>query len=242
MVSENYLICPCCGKKIAMIEDEAALSGLVFFNHTPSKDEKTRRICMTVFGITLNGIAVGMFNFSDFGMDPFQVFAHGLWNLTSIGYGTFYMILNLILLVAVFFMDRTKIGLGTFINLFLLGYVAEFSGWVCDRLFPDPGLALKIVFLLAAIVITSLAAALYFTADLGVSTYDAVALYLDAHTRIPFQYLRIGTDFICVAIGFSLRATVGIGTVITAFFMGPVIAFFRRHVAEPLRYGKKQTV
>lgn len=197
---------------------------------------------MTVFGITLNGIAVGMFNFSDFGMDPFQVFAHGLWNLTSIGYGTFYMILNLILLVAVFFMDRTKIGLGTFINLFLLGYVAEFSGWVCDRLFPDPGLALKIVFLLAAIVITSLAAALYFTADLGVSTYDAVALYLDAHTRIPFQYLRIGTDFICVAIGFSLRATVGIGTVITVFFMGPVIAFFRRHVAEPLRYGKKQTV
>ena len=204
------------------------------------KNEKTRRILMTVCGITLNGIAVGMFNFSDFGMDPFQVFAHGVWNLTSIGFGTFYMILNLILLAAMFFMDRAKIGLGTFINLFLLGYVAEFSGWVWDTLFPHPGLALKCVFLVAGVLLVSLAAALYFTADLGVSTYDVIALYLDAHTRFQFQYLRITTDVICVVIGFSLHATVGIGTLITAFFMGPVIAFFRRHVSEPLRYGEKR--
>ena len=204
------------------------------------KNEKTRRILMTVCGITLNGIAVGMFNFSDFGMDPFQVFAHGVWNLTSIGFGTFYMILNLILLAAMFFMDRAKIGLGTFINLFLLGYVAEFSGWVWDTLFPHPGLALKCVFLVAGVLLVSLAAALYFTADLGVSTYDVIALYLDAHTRFQFQYLRITTDVICVVIGFSLHATVGIGTVITAFFMGPVIAFFRRHVSEPLRKRKKR--
>ena len=204
------------------------------------KNEKTRRILMTVCGITLNGIAVGMFNFSDFGMDPFQVFAHGVWNLTSIGFGTFYMILNLILLAAMFFMDRAKIGLGTFINLFLLGYVAEFSGWVWDTLFPHPGLALKCVFLVAGVLLVSLAAALYFTADLGVSTYDVIALYLDAHTRFQFQYLRITTDVICVVIGFSLHAPVGIGTVITAFFMGPVIALFRRHVSEPLRYGKKR--
>lgn len=204
------------------------------------KNEKTRRILMTVCGITLNGIAVGMFNFSDFGMDPFQVFAHGVWNLTSIGFGTFYMILNLILLAAMFFMDRAKIGLGTFINLFLLGYVAEFSGWVWDTLFPHPGLALKCVFLVAGVLLISLAAALYFTADLGVSTYDVIALYLDAHTRFQFQYLRITTDVICVVIGFCLHATVGIGTLITAFFMGPVIAFFRRHVSEPLRYGEKR--
>ena len=204
------------------------------------KNEKTRRILMTVCGITLNGIAVGMFNFSDFGMDPFQVFAHGVWNLTSIGFGTFYMILNLILLAAMFFMDRAKIGLGTFINLFLLGYVAEFSGWVWDTLFPHPGLALKCIFLVTGILLISLAAALYFTADLGVSTYDVIALYLDDRTRFPFQYLRIATDIICVVIGFSLHATVGIGTLVTAFFMGPVIAFFRKYVSEPLRYGKKR--
>ena len=204
-------------------------------------NEKTRRILMTVCGISLNGIAVGMFNFSDFGMDPFQVFAHGLWSRVSIGFGTFYMMLNLVLLAGMFFMDRGKIGLGTFINLFLLGYVAEFSGWVWDTLFPRPGLALKCIFLVTGILLISLAAALYFTADLGVSTYDVIALYLDDRTRFPFQYLRIATDIICVVIGFSLHATVGIGTLVTAFFMGPVIAFFRKYVSEPLRYGKAGT-
>ena len=191
--------------------------------------EKRRQILMTVCGISLNGIAVGMFNFSDFGMDPFQVFAHGLWNLAPLGFGTFYMMLNLVLLAGMFFLDRGKIGLGTFINLFLLGYVAEFSGWVWDTLFPHPGLAIKCSFLLAGILLISLAAALYFTADLGVSTYDVIAL-------------RIATDVICVAIGFSLHATVGIGTLVTAFFMGPVIAFFRKYVSEPLRYGKAGAV
>ncbi|HJB30217.1 MAG TPA: hypothetical protein IAA06_15705 [Candidatus Blautia faecavium] len=201
-------------------------------------NEKRRRIFMTVVGIGLSGISVGMFNFSDFGMDPFQVFAHGIWNLTSIGFGTFYTILSLVLLAAVFIMDKSKIGLGTLINLFLLGYVTEFSSWVMESLFPDPQLWLKTTFLLIGILVLCFGSALYFTADLGVSTYDAIALYLAEHTRFPFQLLRITTDFICVAIGFSFNATVGIGTLITAFFMGPVIAFFRRHVSEPFRYGK----
>lgn len=54
---------------------------------------------MTVFGIMIAGFSVGMFNLSAFGMDPFQVFAHGIWMHIPIGYGTFYSILNLIMLI-----------------------------------------------------------------------------------------------------------------------------------------------
>ena len=53
-----------------------------------------------------------------------------------------------------------------------------------------------------------------------------IALTLAEKTPIPFQYLRVGTDLICVLTGFLLGQTIGIGTVLTAFFMGPVIAFF----------------
>lgn len=201
-------------------------------------NEKRRRILMTIGGIGLSGMSVGMFNYSAFGMDPFQVFAHGIWNLTSLGFGTFYMLLNLLLLAVVFLMDKTKIGLGTLINLFLLGYVTEFSSQFIESLFPNPTLGLKAGFLILGILLLCFGSALYFTADLGVSTYDAIALYLAGHTRFPFQLLRITTDFICVAVGFSLNATVGIGTLITAFFMGPIIAFFRKHISDPLRYGK----
>ena len=45
-------------------------------------------------------------------------------------------------------------------------------------------------------------------------------------------------DLICIIIGFLLGSIVGIGTLITALFMGPIIAFFNKKVAIPLRYGK----
>jgi uncharacterized protein len=200
--------------------------------------EKTRRIIMTVFGVLIAGFSVGMFNFSSFGMDPFQVFAHGVWNHIPIGYGTFYTILNLIMLIVIFIVDKHKIGLGTVINIFLLGYVVQFSSWLFDTYIPNPSLGLKIVFLLVAIIIISFGSSLYFTGDLGVSTYDAVALVLSEKRVARFQYCRIGSDIICTAVGFFLGATVGVGTLVTAFFMGPIIAYFNRKISIPLRYGK----
>lgn len=200
--------------------------------------EKQRRIVMTILGVLTAGFSVGIFKFSMFGMDPFQVFAHGIWEHFNIGFGTVYAIINLLMLVAIFFLDKTKIGLGTLINIFLLGYVVEFSSLLFMTWIPDPSLAIRIVALLIAIVIISLGSALYFTGDLGVSTYDAVALFMSEKKIAKFQYCRIGTDLVCTVIGFLLGATVGIGTLITAFFMGPIIAFFNRTIAIPFRYGK----
>ncbi len=202
--------------------------------------EKYRRIIMTVFGVLIAGFSVGMFNFSAFGMDPFQVFAHGISKHIPLGYGTFYSILNLLMLIVIFFVDRRKIGLGTFINIFLLGYVVQFSSWLFDSWMPEPAFGIKLLFLIIAIVIMCFGSSLYFTGDLGVSTYDAVALILAEKKVARFQFCRIGSDFICTLGGYLLGATVGIGTLITAFFMGPVIAVFNRKVAIPLRYGRNR--
>ena len=83
------------------------------------------------------------------------------------------------------------------------------------------------------------ASVLYFTADMGVSAYDAYALILDKRTRIPFRMCRIGTDVLTTAAGFFMGAVVGVGTLVTAFFMGPLIEFFNRTVARPFLYGKE---
>jgi len=200
--------------------------------------EKYRRIIMTVFGVLVAGFSVGMFNFSAFGMDPFQVMAHGVWMHIPIGFGTFYAILNLIMLVFIFFIDRHKIGLGTVINIFLLGYVVEFSSWLFESRIPNPTIGIRIIFLVIGVIILCFGSSLYFIGDLGVSTYDAVALILSEKKVARFQYCRIGTDLICTVIGFVLGATVGIGTIVTAFFMGPIIAFFNKRISIPLRYGK----
>ena len=118
------------------------------------------------------------FNFSNFGMDPFQVLAHGISYRVPIGFGTLYMIINLIMLGGVYLFDRAKIGFGTFINIFLLGYVVEYSSWLFKTHVHSNDLWVRVVFLAVGIVILCLGAALYFVGDLGVSTYDAIALTL----------------------------------------------------------------
>ncbi len=81
-------------------------------------------------------------------------------------------------------------------------------------------------------------------ADLGIAPYDAAAYVLlkAIKNRIAFRWARITTDVVCVAVGTifcliaqnELSAIVGIGTIITAFLTGPLIQFFRTHLAEPM--------
>lgn len=210
---------------------------------------KTRRIVMSALGVVICGISVGMFKHASLGVDPFQSLMSGLDAVIPIRFGTLYVIVNLLLLTFALVFDRRKIGLATLINLFLLGYIAEFSQGICRSLLPDLGIVGRFVLLLTAIVIMCLASAFYFTADLGVSTYDAVSLiWSEKQKRIPFQYCRIICDLICVCLGVALCriggvnvfGEVNIGTIITAFFMGPLIALFNRKVAEPFLYGLKR--
>lgn len=210
-----------------------------------------KRVGMCVFGVLICGISVGFFKRAAFGVDPFQTLMSGLDSCIPVNFGTLYVLANLVLLTFSLVADRHYVGLATVINLTLLGYVAQYSHEFLLRTFPDLSMAGRIVCLLIGIVAMCLASAFYFTADLGVSTYDAVSLIITKTWKIgEFRYVRIISDFICVGLGtglyflsggsFSgLTAIVGAGTIITAFFMGPLIDYFNVHVAQPFLYGKK---
>ena len=200
--------------------------------------EYRRRILMAFTGVAICGFSVGLFSYSSFGMDPFQVFAHGTCIPTHLRFGTWYVILSAVMLGIVLVLDRHKIGFGTVVNILLVGHLADLSEFILQKVLPSPSLTARIILLLAGIVIMCLASALYFTADLGVSVYDAIALILHEKKNWPFNIVRICTDLICVITGVLFGASAGIGTVITAFFMGPLISFFSRTVAVPLRFGK----
>ena len=88
---------------------------------------KTRRIFMSLFGVIICAISVGIFKIAALGVDPFQSLMSGLDKLIPISFGTLYVIVNLILLTFSLLVDRHNIGIATFINLFLLGYITEFT-------------------------------------------------------------------------------------------------------------------
>ena len=213
---------------------------------------KTRRIFMSLFGVIICAISVGIFKIAALGVDPFQSLMSGLDKLIPISFGTLYVIVNLLLLTFSIIVDRHNIGIATFINLFLLGYITEFTYAFLQTVFVNPSMIVRALCLIVGIVIICFGSAFYMTADLGVSTYDAVAIVLaNKWTVATFKYCRIGTDLICVIAGCvifligggtigEIPTIAGVGTIITAFFMGPLIELFNEKVARPfLNKGQK---
>lgn len=197
-------------------------------------------------GVMIGAVSVAIFKMAAFGVDPFQSFMSGIDQLIPISFGTLYVIVNAVLLAFSLIFDRHYIGIATFINLFLLGYVTEYSYKFLSWLIPEPNFILRILFLIAGIVIICIGSSIYITADLGVSTYDAVALIMANKWKIgKFKFIRVCTDLCCVVLGVAMfliaggtfkavPAIAGIGTIITAFFMGPLIEFFSEHIAKKM--------
>ena len=207
---------------------------------------RLKRILMSLTGVIITAISVGTFKFAALGVDPFQTFMTGMDALIPIGFGTLYVIINAVLLLFALAFDRHYIGISTLINLFLLGYVVDFTVHLLIVLIPEATVAIRVVSFLLGFVFLCLGSSMYMTADLGVSTYDAIALVCTNKWKLgKFRYIRITTDIACILLGVTaflvsggsanqISGFLGIGTVLTAFFMGPLIDLFNRKIAQPL--------
>lgn len=204
---------------------------------------KQKQFLFMILGNVLCGFSVGMFQFADFGIDPFNLGVMGLWHmLRLLDYGTFYLLLCLLLLaIDFFFLDRKKLGLGTIANMFLVGYVIEFSYWMWQKIFPSPALLLRFVFLGLALVLLCFSSALYYVSALGVSPYDAIPLTISERSRLSFKFVRVTADFLWVIIGLLGSQKPGIATLLIAFCLGPFIESFHPLCQYLLEGGNRHT-
>ena len=147
--------------------------------------------------------------------------------ISGVGYGTYYMGVSLILLVAVLFLDKHYIGLATVINLFFTGYVVDFASNYIAISLPYPTIFMRAIMLLVGIVVMCFASSLYMTSDLGVSVYDAIPIIISKRTGKQFRIMRICSDLICVIIGALCGLLPGLGTVKVYAVVGPDNGSFR---------------
>ena len=206
--------------------------------------EFRQRIWMSTLGVLISGICVGIFRTAALGVDPFQSLMSGLNAVIPISFGTLYIIVNICLLLFSLVFDRRKIGLATIINLTLLGYVAEYTQKGIALVLPSPGLPVRVVLLAIGLIVLCFGSAMYMNANLGVSTYDAISLIIsEKQNRVKFKFCRMLSDLICVILGCLLfrtagatwreiTAAVGPATIITAFFMGPLISRFAEKLPD----------
>jgi uncharacterized membrane protein YczE len=193
---------------------------------------------MTLAGIMMTSLSVAMFRKVAWGVDPFTCFVEAMENLTGRSYGIVFPCVQAVLLVITFFLGRHYIGFGMVLSLFGTGLFVEGFARVIELICPAPALAGKLVLFVLGFAVLNIGSALYITSDMGVSSYDAMSLILTDRGMAKFRVCRIFTDCICVATGFVCHANVGVVTVLTAFFMGPVVSWLNGCIAEPILYGK----
>ncbi len=204
---------------------------------------------MMVTGILFIGICVGAFRLSAFGVDAFTCMNLGISGFLGMQFGTWQLIMTTAILIVVFFTARECIGAGTIVNMVCVGYMADFICWIVqDQLQIAMTLPLRIGALIAGSLFAGIGVAFYMVAEMGIAPYDSVAIMIEKQTkgRIAFQAARVMSDVTVVVIGvaFCLLARgnlwliIGIGTICNALFNGPVIQFFKTHLAEPLMNGK----
>lgn len=191
---------------------------------------------ISIFGIALISFGASLSETMNMGLDPFTALNRGASTLLGFSLGNYQLVVNLIILAVVFFMKRSLIGWGTVYNMILVGYLVDFFKGQFQSFFEvsSMSLVIRLLITLVAIVIFTLGVAIYMDVELGVSPYDAITPVITDQTGWSYTPVRIAQDLLVVIAAYFLSGPVGISTVITGFFAGPLITFFSKHVSKPI--------
>ena len=194
-----------------------------------------RRFIQLQIGLLLYGASLALMVRADLGLNPWSVLHQGLSERTGISLG---MIVNLVglLVLLVWIPLRQKPGVGTICNVLLIGTAADVALWALP---PIEGLALRIAFLTAAIVLNGAATAAYIGAGLGPGPRDGLTTGLVRITGWRIGWARTAIEVAVLAMGWLLGGVAGVGTVLYALANGPLVQWFMaRFEIAPKAEGK----
>jgi len=172
------------------------------------------------FGLTLFGLGEGLLIVSLTGASPWSVLAQGIsLNIDfSIGTITFFVSISVLLL---WIPLKQKPGIGTILNALIVALMID----VCINFVPAPeNYISQILLAVAAVLIVGLGGGIYLVANLGPGPRDGLMVGLQQKTNLPIAAVRAFLEISVVAIGWYLGGTVGIGTLLFAFGIGPAVA------------------
>ena len=197
-----------------------------------------RRIAVMAVGILIMAIGIVLFKLSLMGNDPSTAMVIAIGDQVGIDFSIILLGMNLLWFLVEWRWNKKLIGVGTFVNWFLVGPLASLFEKLILVVWEVPGdLLPRLILMVAGVLVLSLSCALYQTSDVGIAPYDALSITLSEKTGKKYFWCRIFTDSVCVAIAFALGGIIGAGTLVCAVGLGPFIQFFTKYIAKPLVYG-----
>lgn len=178
-----------------------------------------RRLLALYAGLWLYGFSMAVMLRAALGLDPWDVFHQGVTAHVPLSFGTVVAITGALVLLA-WIPLRQWPGLGTVSNVVVIGISVD----VGIRMLPElENLPLRVGAMLAAVLLNAIATVLYIGAGMGPGPRDGLMTGLVRRTGRPVWLIRTGLEATVLAVGFLLGGSVGIGTLVYAFGIGPLI-------------------
>jgi uncharacterized membrane protein YczE len=181
------------------------------------------RLPRLLVGLALCGTAVAMMVEADLGLGPWDVLHQGLAVRTGLSIGQAVILVGALVLGA-WYPLRERPGLGTVLNILVIGTVVDLGRLVLPEV---DGIALRTAMLVVSLPLFAVGSGLYIGAGLGSGPRDGVMTGL-ARRGWPVGIARAAIEFSVLAVGWVLGGTVGVGTLVFATAVGPLV-----HVALP---------
>lgn len=187
-----------------------------------SPRELSERVVQLLVGLFFFGFSLALMIRGAIGVAPWDVLSLGIINQLPLGFGTVTVILSFFVLL-LWIPLKQRLGVGTFCNALLVGPFAD----IALHVLPEPSeLFPRILMFAIGLVTISIATVLYISADFGPGPRDGLMTGLVARTGKPVWMMRTLIEGSVLLLGFVLGGPVGVGTVIFAFGVGPLIGLF----------------
>jgi uncharacterized membrane protein YczE len=179
-----------------------------------------QRWIMLISGFFVWGIGISLFVRANLGLGPWDSFHQGLGFRLGISFGTASIITSVIVLL--FWIPlRQRPGIGTVLNSLIIGPCADLGLWLLPEQIES--LWVRGAMLIVAMACVGLGSALYLPAGLGAGPRDGLMMGLHNKFGWSIRMSRTAVEASALAIGWAMGGTIGVGTLVFAFGVGPVV-------------------
>ncbi len=174
-----------------------------------------------IFGLIIFGFGEGLLILSTTGNSPWSVLAEGISKNSKLSIGAATFLVSVSVLFLWIFL-RQKPGLGTIFNIIIISVMIDVTLYIFD---PPSSNMLKYLLAIFSVMLVGIGSGIYLVANLGPGPRDGLMTGLTKITNLPIALVRSCLEISVVIVGWYLGGTVGIGTLIFAFGIGPCVAF-----------------
>ncbi len=189
------------------------------------KEITLKKLVVFLGGLALLALGMTLFMKTSLGAEPWALLYAGVSGFTGLDVGLTIQLIGIAMVLLVCVSERSLPKPGTLASFIVIGLFANFFAGLGFN-FSELGFLANLAAFITAVITASLGLGLYVAADLGEGNIELLQFFLAGRLKKNITAVRVVMDCSAALLGFLLGGPLGVGTVISAFAIGPLLTFF----------------